>query len=72
MPYPVEDISPSLCGDTLVDSQHGKAQVVEVGDAVVWTWPASSTLCAIDCATTSIPCLGTWRWLLILHCSDDV
>lgn len=46
--HPVQDISPPLHGDALVHSEHGEAKVVEVGDAVVGPWPASSALTAID------------------------
>ena len=50
--HPVEDISPPLHGDALVHSEHREAKVVEVGDAVVGSWPASSALAAIDGAGT--------------------
>lgn len=70
--HPVEDISPTLCGDTLVNCQHRKSQIVKMGDSMVWAWPASSTLCAIDGAPATITCLSTWSWLLILHCGNNV
>lgn len=46
--YPVEDVGPALGGDALVDSQHGKAQVIEMSNSVVWAWPPTSTFSAID------------------------
>lgn len=46
--YPVEDVGPALGGDALVDSQHGKAQVIKMSNSVVWAWPPTSTFSAID------------------------
>ncbi len=37
--YPVKDWSPSFHGDTLEDGEHGQADVVEGGDAVVGPLP---------------------------------
>ena len=39
MPYPVENFGPALQGDALEHGQHGKGEVVEVGDAIVRTFP---------------------------------
>lgn len=41
---PVQDFGPPLHGDALVDCKHGKADVIEVRDAVVGTLPARPTL----------------------------
>ena len=45
--YPVEDLSPALESDALEDGQHGVEEVVEVGDAVVWSLPILPTLRAV-------------------------
>ena len=52
--YPVEDVRPTLKGDTLEDSEHGKTEVVEVGDAEIGTLPelpALRSLVAFEVAT---------------------
>lgn len=46
--HPVKDVSPSLHGDALVHGEHGEAEVVKVGDAMVGPWPATPALTAID------------------------
>lgn len=46
--HPVEDIGPALHGDALVHGEHGEAEVVEVGDAVVGPRPAAPAFAAID------------------------
>lgn len=43
-----------------------------MSNSIVWAWPASLTLCAIDGTAATIPCLGTWSWLLILYCCNYV
>lgn len=40
MLYPVQYGSPALHSDALEDSEHGESDVVEAGDAVVWSHPA--------------------------------
>lgn len=42
--YAIEDISPALEGDALEHRQHGQAEVVEVGDAIVGSGPAAVAL----------------------------
>ena len=37
--HPVEDRGPALHGDALEDGEHGKDDVVEAGDPLVWTLP---------------------------------
>jgi len=37
--YVIHDVGPALKRDALKDGQHGQAEVVEVGDAEVWTDP---------------------------------
>lgn len=46
--HPVQHISPPLHGDALVHGEHREAKVVEVCDAMVGSWPASSALAAVD------------------------
>lgn len=62
--YPVENFSPALHGDALVDSEHGKAEVIEVGDAVVGPWPATAALGAVDGAVSPVAGAGARGWLL--------
>lgn len=40
MLYPVQYGSPALHSDTLEDSEHGESDVIEAGDARVWSLPA--------------------------------
>ena len=35
--HPVKDVDPALHGDALEHRQHREQDVVEAGDAVVWT-----------------------------------
>ena len=35
--YPIEHVCPALEGDALEDREHGLAEVVETGDAPLWT-----------------------------------
>lgn len=56
---PVEHFGPPLHGNTLVDSKHGKANVIKVGDAIVGTFPAWPTLRAVDDAAASVTSLST-------------
>ena len=35
--YPIEHVCPALEGDALEDREHGLAEVVEAGDAPLWT-----------------------------------
>lgn len=49
--HPVQDISPPFHGDALVHGEHGEAEVVKVGDAMIGPRPAAPALAAID---------GTW------------
>ena len=37
--HPVEDRGPALHGDALEDGEHGKDNVVEAGDPLVWSLP---------------------------------
>jgi len=37
--YPVQYGSPALHSDTLEDSEHGESDVIEAGDARVWSLP---------------------------------
>lgn len=62
--YPVENFSPALHGDALVDSEHCKAEVIEVGDAVVGPWPATAALGAVDGAVSPVAGAGARGWLL--------
>ena len=39
--YIIQDSGPPLHGDALEHCKHGKADVVEAGDAVVWPFPAT-------------------------------
>lgn len=39
MLYPVQYGSPALHSDTLEDSEHGESDVIEAGDARVWSLP---------------------------------
>lgn len=54
-PHPVQNISPALHGDTLENSEHGKQEVVKVGDAVVGAVPALPALGAIDGTLAPVP-----------------
>ena len=44
MPYIVEDICPSLHGETLEHSEHSVADVIEARDAVVGAAPVAPAL----------------------------
>jgi len=37
--YPVQYGSPALHSDTLEDSEHGESNIIEAGDARVWSLP---------------------------------
>lgn len=37
--YPVEHVCPTLHSDALKHCEHGKENVVKVGDATIWTLP---------------------------------
>lgn len=41
--YIVEQICPTLHGDTLENGENRKQDVVKLGDAVVWSQPVTST-----------------------------
>lgn len=45
--YIVEQVGPALHGDTLEDGENSKQDVVELGDAIVWSLPVFSTRGAI-------------------------
>lgn len=45
--HEVEHVGPSLHSDALEDGEHGEQDVVELGDAVVWSEPAASTQRAV-------------------------
>lgn len=70
--YPVEDVGPALCSDTLVDSQHGKAQVIKMGNPVVRAWPPNSTFSAIDETAAAIASFGAWSRFLIFYCCNNI
>lgn len=55
---PVENFSPPLHGDALVDRQHGEADVVKVRDAVIGSLPAGPTLGPVDGAAASVASLS--------------
>ncbi len=44
---PVQNIRPALSGDALVYSEHGKSQIVKVGNAVIWPGPTIVALGSI-------------------------
>lgn len=69
---PVEHFGPSLHGDTLEHSKHGKPDVIKMGDTIVGTFPARPTLWAIDGAATSITSLSTGSRQLTLCCGIDI
>lgn len=63
MRYPVQYGSPALHGDALEDGEHGEADVVEAGDAAVWSLPAIGALRGI-----SVAHVGThWRLVLVVR-----
>ena len=70
--HPVEDIGPPLHGDALVHGEHGEAEVIKVGDAMVGPRPATPTLAAIDGAWTPRARPGAGRGLLVLHGGHDI
>ena len=51
--YPVEHVRPALESDALEDRQHGLAEVVEAGDAPLWTLPVLLTHRAIGTSEDS-------------------
>lgn len=53
--HPIQHVGPALHGDALKHCQHGKQEVVEVGDATVGPLPAFSALAAIDGALAPMP-----------------
>lgn len=53
--HPIQHVGPALHGDALKHRQHGKQEVVEVGDAPVGSLPAFSALAAIDGALAPMP-----------------
>lgn len=53
--HPVQHVRPTLHGDALEHRQHGKQEVVKVGDSVVWTLPAFPALGAVDGALAPVP-----------------
>lgn len=58
---PVQHVRPSLHSDTLEHCQHGKQEVVEVGDAAIGAVPAFSTLRIVQGAGTAVTvyCTGS-------------
>ena len=52
--HPVEHISPPLHGDALEHGEHGKEDVVKVGDASVRTLPAFAAICVVADAETPV------------------
>lgn len=53
--YPVKDVCPALHSDALEHREHGKQEIVEVGDAVVGTLPALSANRTIEQAVAAVP-----------------
>ena len=70
--YPVEHVCPALHGDALIYGEHGEAEVVEVGDAVVGAGPPAAALAAADGAGAAGARPGAGGRLLILHRGHDV
>ena len=52
--YPVKYVGPSLHSDALEHGQHGKEEVVEVGDSPVGTVPPPPALGAVNGALTTM------------------
>lgn len=44
---PVQNIRPALSGDALVYREHGKSQIVKVGNAIIWPGPTTPTFGSI-------------------------
>lgn len=63
---PVQQLCPALHRDTLEYRQHGKQEVVEVGDAAVGPMPAISALRVVHGAgsAVTVQCAGS---RLVLH-----
>lgn len=60
--YPVQYGSPALHSDALEDSQHGETNVVEAGDAVVWSLPAINA--DRDVGVTYVSTKGRFRLIV--------
>lgn len=52
--HPVQDVGPALHGDALEDRQHGKQEVVKVGDAVIGTLPTLPAHGAVEGALAPV------------------
>lgn len=65
--HPIQHVGPTLHGDALKHCQHGKQEVVEVGNATVGSLPAFSALAAIDEALAPMPWDCTWSWFLLCY-----
>ncbi len=64
--YPVQHVSPAFHSDALEHSQHGKEEVVKVGDSSVGTIPPSPTLWAVNVTLTTMASECTW-YRVVLH-----
>lgn len=53
--YPVEHVCPALHGDALEHGEHGKGEVIEVGDAAIGADPATPALRAVGGALAPVP-----------------
>jgi len=68
--YPVQYGSPALHSDTLEDSEHGESDVIEAGDARVWTLPAFQAYRGVRIAhvgpgwVLNIAVRVAWAWQL--------
>ena len=69
---PVEDLGPALHSDRLVDGEHGEADVVKVGDAVVGPHPVRPALRPVDRAAAAVTGLSAGRGRLALRRSEDI
>lgn len=65
--YPVEDVGPALHSDTLEHSQHGKENVVKVGDAAIRPLPLAPALRSVAHAKAAAAGEGAGRRVVLHH-----
>lgn len=64
-PHPVEHISPALHSNALEHSQHGKEDVVKVGDASIGSLPSSPTHGVVPHTESTVTSKSTWCWIIV-------
>ena len=69
---PVHDRSPAFIGNTLKNSEHRQAEVVEVGDSIVRSLPVATADEITFQLKVTLKAIGTARMRWIHHVTGDV